>query len=73
MQPLYYCSVCKAPVMVKDNSPAEATITWNCGHDGTTVIAPRKVTLFGESGMGLTDKLVLAARQFASRVTGCNI
>jgi len=69
---LYYCSVCKAKVDVcgPNNAP---TIKWSCGHDGQTVIAPRKVTLYGEGGMDLGDKIKLAARQIASWATGLNV
>lgn len=72
-EPLYYCSVCKSPVKVTARKDQDALIEWDCGHDGHTVIAPRKVTLYGEGGIDMAGRVKLAARQLASWLTGRNI
>lgn len=74
LEPLYYCAICKRAVIVRDHGPGvEPDIIRACGHDGATVIAPRKVTLYGEGGMSTTDKIILAARQLASKITGRSV
>jgi hypothetical protein len=75
---LYECSVCGAAVKVKPQGEGvEPKIEWKCGHDGMTVYANRKVTLYGKGDVNLltrtTRKIKLTMRQFLSAVLGRSV
>lgn len=70
---LYECSKCGDPVTVKPQGEGiEPIITWKCGHDGTTVWANRKVTLYGKGEANFakraTRKITLTMRQLLSAI-----
>jgi hypothetical protein len=70
---LYECSVCEKPVKVTPKGEGyEPEIKWSCGHDGTTVWANRKVTLYGKGdvniGTKITRKVTLTMRQLLSAI-----
>jgi len=70
---LYECSKCGEPVKVDPQGEGnEPIITWKCGHDGATVWANRKVTLYGKGDVNLATKasrkIKLSMRQLLSAI-----
>lgn len=75
---LYECSKCGGPVKVTPLGPGvEPKIERDCGHDGATVWANRKVTLYGKGDVNpavrITRKIKLTVRQFLSLISGRSI
>lgn len=75
--PLYECSVCGKSVSVTAVEGAEPVIKRSCGHEGATVWANRKVTLYGKGDVNIAvrfkRKITLTVRQFLSALTGRSI
>lgn len=75
--PLYECSVCGSAVSVTPVEGAEPVIKRRCEHDGATIWANRKVTLYGKGEVNmavrLKRKITLTVRQFLSALTGRSI
>jgi endogenous inhibitor of DNA gyrase (YacG/DUF329 family) len=75
--PLYECSVCGKPVDVLPVADGEPVINRRCEHDGATVWANRKVTLYGKGDVNIATrwqrKITLSVRQLLSALTGRSI
>lgn len=70
---LYECSKCGKAVKVEPQGEGiEPIITWKCGHDGSTVWANRKVTLYGKGEVNVATKvsrkIKLSMRQLLSAI-----
>lgn len=70
---LYECSKCgKAVKVTPQGEGIEPEIKWSCGHDGTTIYANRKVTLYGKGEINIATKIqrkvTLSLHQFLSAV-----
>jgi hypothetical protein len=75
--PLYECSVCSEPVAVTPVEGGEPIIKRKCAHDGATIWANRKVTLYGKGDVSVgrrwQRKITLTVRQLLSALTGRSV